>query len=75
MLLVLLLLFSLPESEPRTLAATPTDEAVSVDGRLDEAAWQMADVATGFRQFEPDAGRAASSAGLPATASRRCGSR
>ena len=32
----------------------------SVDGRLDEAVWAEAPVATGFVQFEPDAGQPAS---------------
>ncbi len=32
---------------------------ISIDGRLNEAAWQEADSASGFRQFEPDEGAAA----------------
>jgi len=44
----------------RTVAAARTDGAISVDGRLDEAAWQAAGVAADFVQFEPDEGAPAS---------------
>ncbi len=62
--LLLLLLAFLPDAhlpdEPRTLLASPATGSLSIDGRLDEAAWQAAEVATGFRQFEPDEGAPAS---------------
>ncbi len=41
------------------LAAAPTDAAVQVDGRLDEPAWQQAEAATQFLQFEPREGEPA----------------
>lgn len=59
-LLLLSLLLGGPPAEPRTLAAARTDGGIAVDGRLDEAGWAAADVATGFRQFEPDEGAPAS---------------
>lgn len=60
MLLLLSLLLGGPTSEPRTLAATRTDAAIAVDGRLDEPAWAEAETATNFVQFEPDEGAPAS---------------
>ena len=60
MLLLALLFLVDPPAEPRTLAAARTDEPMHVDGRLDEAAWASAEVASGFRQFEPDEGAPAS---------------
>ncbi len=50
-----------PESAPRPEGrAVPARGAVTIDGRLDEPAWQEAPVLTGFVQAIPDAG-------LPAT--------
>jgi hypothetical protein len=46
------------QDRPSLVAAEATGEIV-VDGRLDEAAWQRAPVATGFRQFEPSEGATA----------------
>lgn len=43
-----------------TVGAQRVEEDVSVDGRLDEAAWGQAPVASGFRQFEPTEGASAS---------------
>jgi hypothetical protein len=45
----------------RTLVAVrlADDEAIQVDGRLDEPAWQRAEPAVGFRQQDPDNGVAA----------------
>ena len=49
----------------QTLPATPSVRAhraatpPAIDGRLDDAAWQAADVAGNFRQFEPNEGTAA----------------
>src|SRR5687767_15976522 len=46
-------------SEERTTAATPATSPITVDGRLDEAAWQVAPVATAFIQNEPQEGQPA----------------
>ena len=49
------------EAGPRSLAAHAfSTAAVDVDGRLDEAAWAGAEVATGFVQLRPSPGDAAS---------------
>ncbi len=47
---------------PRATTATATEvaEAPTIDGRLDEAAWQQAPVMTGFTQREPMDGEPAS---------------
>ena len=50
--------FPPPAAPPRTTAVrTPTP--LVVDGKLDEAAWQSAPVAGGWRQVDPDQGAAA----------------
>jgi hypothetical protein len=46
--------------ERPSLSALDVGEEITVDGRLDEAVWAEADEATGFRQFEPSEGAAAS---------------
>lgn len=46
--------------ERRALRAHPVDDAVALDGRLDEPAWRQAPVADGFRQYVPDEGAAPS---------------
>ncbi len=38
------------------LRAARTDAGIRLDGRLDEAAWQDAEAATGFTQFRPEVG-------------------
>ena len=43
----------------RSLEALVIDERVTLDGHLDEAFWQRADVATGFEQRDPDTGQPA----------------
>lgn len=43
-----------------TLTAKPVVGSIDVDGRLDEPDWETAPVASGFRQFEPEEGAAAS---------------
>ena len=48
-----------PSSEERTTAATHATSPITVDGRLDEAAWQVAPVATAFIQNEPQEGQPA----------------
>ena len=45
---------------PPSVGAVRLTEAISLDGRLDEAVWRTAPVATDFRQSQPDEG-------LPAT--------
>ncbi|MEJ2501803.1 MAG: DUF5916 domain-containing protein [Gemmatimonadota bacterium] len=47
------------QDRPSLSAAEVTSE-ITIDGRLDEAAWRAAGVATGFRQFEPSEGNPAS---------------
>ena len=42
------------------LRAVPISEVITLDGRLDEPAWQTAPVADDFRQREPDQGEPAS---------------
>ena len=39
---------------PTTAWGARTDAEIVLDGRDDEAAWQRATVASGFRQFEPE---------------------
>lgn len=45
-----------PEASSRLLQVTPVkvDRPITIDGRLDEAAWQRAAVADAFRQYWPD---------------------
>ncbi|HEY7472293.1 MAG TPA: DUF5916 domain-containing protein [Gemmatimonadota bacterium] len=45
---------------PVSVAALRVDVAPEIDGRLDEEAWERADVATGLRQREPNEGEPAS---------------
>ena len=71
-MLVPLLLLALAAAPPRpagdppgddarpTVTAVAAEGAVVVDGVLDEAAWDAAEPATGFVQFEPDEGAPAS---------------
>jgi hypothetical protein len=42
----------------RVTTARFTDQTITVDGRLDESAWQTAEVITGFTQKEPEEGKA-----------------
>jgi hypothetical protein len=42
------------DSVRKTIRATPRTGTVHVDGRLTEADWKSADVATGFQQREPE---------------------
>ena len=42
--------------EVRTISAERANGAISVDGILDEPAWQRAQVGSGFLQTEPDDG-------------------
>ncbi len=48
------------ERGPPEIRATRISEAITLDGRLDEQAWQRAPFAGGFRQREPDEGAPAS---------------
>jgi hypothetical protein len=45
---------------PPSVAAVLREGAITVDGRLNEAAWQRATAATGFRQAQPNEGAPAS---------------
>ena len=45
-------------SQPPVRASRATTPPI-VDGRLDEAVWESADVAENFRQLEPDEGQPA----------------
>jgi hypothetical protein len=44
------------EIERKSVRALRIEEHIKIDGKLDEAVWQEADVATDFRQFEPENG-------------------
>ena len=46
---------SLAQENPR-VNAHQTESSVTVDGRLDEEAWNQAEMVTDFRQFSPDEG-------------------
>src|SRR5262245_53440284 len=41
----------------RILNARPTDQKITIDGVINEPAWQAAEVATGFTQKEPEDGK------------------
>ncbi|MDQ6472584.1 DUF5916 domain-containing protein [Flavobacterium sp. LHD-80] len=45
-------------SQKKILQAQSTVESISIDGKLDEAAWENAPIATNFIMFEPDNGKA-----------------
>lgn len=44
-------------AQKKTLQAQSTVESISIDGKLDEAAWENAPIATNFIMFEPDNGK------------------
>ncbi|MHC0442060.1 DUF5916 domain-containing protein [Flavobacterium sp. 3-210] len=44
-------------SQKKVLQAQSTVESISIDGKLDEAAWENAPIATNFIMFEPDNGK------------------
>lgn len=46
-------------AQPPRLRALRISETIKIDGRLDEPAWARAEVATGFRQQEPNESEAA----------------
>ena len=46
--------------EACTLTAQPVNGSIDIDGRLDEADWQTAPIATDFVQYEPNEGAAPS---------------
>jgi hypothetical protein len=48
-----------PPALPPVLAAVRAEEPITLDGRLDEADWARAPVASGFRQANPDQGEPA----------------
>ncbi|TDO97671.1 DUF5916 domain-containing protein [Flavobacterium sp. 245] len=45
-------------SQKKILQAQSTVESISIDGKLDEAAWENAPIASNFIMFEPDNGKA-----------------
>ena len=47
-----------PHDQAPTAVATRRNGPVSIDGRLDEAAWQAATPVTDFRQYDPNEGQA-----------------
>jgi hypothetical protein len=57
---VLLPLTSCSDDSDCTLTAKPVVGSIDIDGRLDEPDWETAPVASGFQQFEPEEGAAAS---------------
>src|SRR5215510_11063836 len=61
---VALLIFALPilsqENGTRRIRVLNTKEPIKIDGRLDEPGWSQAEVATDFRQREPNEGEPAS---------------
>jgi hypothetical protein len=60
MLTLLALLLAAATDDPRPTVTAAPAQGVTLDGVLDEAAWDGAEVATGFVQFEPDEGAPAS---------------
>src|SRR5438045_1234984 len=61
---ILALLLSAPALSAQNSApvahAAPLKGSISIDGKLDEAAWQSATPITAFRQYQPDEGKPAS---------------
>jgi hypothetical protein len=51
---------SLQSAPPPVATATRLHGSISIDGKLDEAAWQQAKPITAFRQYDPDEGQPAS---------------
>lgn len=51
---------SVHPTPPPVATAVPRAGAITIDGKLDEPAWQQATPVTTFRQFQPDEGAAAS---------------
>ena len=49
-----------PAAAPPVAEAVAADGPITIDGRLDEAAWRRARPITDFRQYEPDEGAPAS---------------
>jgi hypothetical protein len=49
-----------PHDQAPTATAARRNGSVSIDGRMDEAAWQAATPVTDFRQFDPNEGQPAS---------------
>jgi len=55
--LFLLLCFSLTNAQKKSLVTKFTSEKITVDGKLDEEAWQKAAIATDFLMIEPVNGK------------------
>src|SRR5687767_15153033 len=49
-----------PHEQAPDVVAVRRNGAISIDGRLDEAAWQAATPATNFTQYDPNEGQPAS---------------
>lgn len=49
----------IPDSRERLVQATRAEGPIRIDGRLDEADWERAEAAVGFRQIEPHEGEPA----------------
>ena len=43
--------------QKKVLSAQLTSQSISIDGKLDEAAWENAPIASNFIMFEPDNGK------------------
>jgi hypothetical protein len=50
---------SVHPTPPTEVRAVRLEEAVNLDGRLDEAIWRTANAASGFQQMQPDEGESA----------------
>lgn len=59
-LLILLIIFSKHQLHAQSVEALQTETEIQVDGVLDEADWDKADILTGFTQLEPVYGDKAS---------------
>lgn len=59
MLINILLLTQAVYSQKRTISALKVTDKLHINGRLDEAVWELAPVASGFVMYEPDNGKPA----------------
>lgn len=55
-LILMSVLFALPAFSQKEITALRISDDVVIDGKLDEAAWQGAEIATGFINWQPIAG-------------------
>jgi len=54
--ILILISFTNSFGQKKNVNASKTSENISIDGKLDEASWLTADVATDFFMLEPDNG-------------------